>query len=197
MFFEMAKQIDGGENMRNFVIAMLALTIMAGVLMSGCVEPQPQATPRNLAIADSNFLASHLQKPHELRKMFEKDVNSSSSSWSAGFFLFFGGAGGSSKTETVTMVRFAWEDKDGSYIISDLPLKEVRVKISEGTETPTISFHLNEAWEEISAHFIWYDTATRKAFDDSPEEFFRAYLSYAEITCSEKDWPENINLPLN
>ena len=186
------KKIKEEGKMKKSVLLMVSLMMIVPLMVvaAGCMAPP----------VDSEF-SSDLSRPHELRKMFEKDVNFSEadSSFSAGFFLFFGGASGSSHSEsgTITIIRFAWEDKDSIYVITDLPLKRVRVKIVDQIEVPTVQFFLQRPSPEYNDEYYHTGTITKAVFDDDQEKFWRNYLSYALITCEADDWPEAIKLPLN
>lgn len=152
------------------------------------------------------------ETPHQLRKIFVKDEEITKKEpgeghFSGGFFLLLGGASGSYKegAETkyaVTNIRFAWEIKDSTYIITTLPIEKIRIKLVEEIETPNVSFFLNKF--EIDKVFnethnsegrVNLNRILKNYYD--PLEAFSKYLAYAVFTVKSKDWPKNINLPVN
>lgn len=161
--------------------------ILAPILFSGCKDPAKEAE-----------IKEFYRSPHQIRKMFVKDVESvtpGKSSLSGGFFLFVGNVHGESTGETRsenTFVRFGWEIKDKTYIITTLPLEKIRVKLVEDHLTPTVSFFLDHS-KDGRGYPAVYETLQNYY---NPHEAFSNYLEYATFTVNEKDWPSNINLPL-
>jgi hypothetical protein len=176
-------------------------------------ERRRQNHPRTRIAKDRKFY----QSPHRLRKMFVKDeevtVKEPGRGYlSGGFFLFLGGLSGEYKegSETkhvVTQVRFAWEIKDNTYIITTLPLEQIRIKVVDQIEVPTVSFFLSRYWEYMlikEYESRWYSI---EEFEErfggylenyhNPHPTFSKYLVYAIITVKNEDWPKNINLPVN
>jgi hypothetical protein len=92
----------------------------------------------------------------------------------ASFFLLGGSA---SIDETVTTtVTFAWLNNNEEYVISTVPLNKIRLKLVTGYNPPTARF-----------------CGARRVY--SPLCDFE--YNYIVITCDEKDWPQDIHLPLN
>lgn len=152
---------------------MRRCTLIAGMLISifiaGCAQKGPEPPSQAEAL---------LRGEHKLRKMAERvDVKSNIS---ASFFLFVGDL--SATTQTNISVKFAWEMNDGTYALSSLPLTKIRVKLDERVEAPTIKFR----WRPYKC----CNTAQVQGLMDS-------YVVYALVTVRERDWPVNINLPLN
>ncbi len=161
------------------------------------------------------------EAPHQLRKMFVKEVETTVKEpgrghISGGFFLFMGGISGDYKegTETksiTTHVRFAWEIKDNTYIITTLPLERVRIKIVKNIEAPTISFFLDKfavdeafhsvvnRWAAAERQKIEVERGLGRIFENyfNPNGALSNYLVYATITVKSENWPANINLPVN
>ncbi len=127
--------------------------------------------------SQESFAGKILKGEHCLRKMMEKtEVNSKIS---GSFFLLGGSFSG--ETEEITSVKFAWKMNDGTYAISSLPLEKIRVKFDETATTPTIKFR-----------WLHYDLS------ECPTQYLmNNQIFYAVITVKEKDWPTQINLPLN
>lgn len=165
-----------------------------------------------------NEVKKFYEAPHQIRKMFVRDDEVSikepnRSHFSGGFFLFLGGISGKSTEgvetrQVVTHVRFAWETKDNTYVISTLPLEKIRIKLVEKIDSPTVSFFLdkpriNEAYH--NAVEKEYNLEERKRvgeeFDEALKSYFNdaldKYLAYVILTVQNEDWPANINLPIN
>ena len=160
---------------KTLLLVALFLIILSAV---GCASRDPNQFPAELAGS------------HKIRKMFTKDMNISetNSSFNAGYFIFFGTASGKSN-QSVTAILFAWEDKDGVYIVTQLPLDKVRVKIiDDWPEAPTVRFFLDDKY----SYYV-----TRARFDENQGGIWDNYLTYAVVTVANNDWPENINLPFN
>jgi hypothetical protein len=157
-----------------------------------------------------------LEKPHKLRKLFEKqeqicEVNlKEQSSSSAGFFLLLAECEHKEsseidiKKETRLFVTFAWE-LNGTYVISKVPLQKIRIKIVEEEDEfqPTVSIitkwnptkfnnhPVSRGDVEYNMYFMSHD------FQDDQESFFSRNLAYVVISCKESDWPKSVNMPLN
>src|SRR3989344_3634937 len=150
----------------------VVLTILALVGLVGCSRYD-----KNPLVEVKGFY----ETPHQLRKMFveEKEVivrKPSRDNLSGGFFLFIGGVSGEYKEGTttkyqVTHVRFAWEIKDNTYVITTLPLEKIRIKLVEKDLGRILRNYYN------------------------PHEALTEYLDYAVFTVGDGDWPKNINLP--
>lgn len=191
------------------MIGLMTLVIV-GLFMVGCSR------------YDKNPLGEvkgFYETPHQLRKMFVADQEvtvrePSRGSMSGGFFLFIGGVSGEYKEGTtakyqVTHVRFAWEIKDNTYVITTLPLEKIRIKLVEKAETPTVSFFLdefkvNEKFENLQYPRNTYERVKQRVEDNlsrilrnyyNPHEALAQYLDYAVFTVGDGDWPKNINLP--
>ncbi|OHA27022.1 MAG: hypothetical protein A3D52_00990 [Candidatus Taylorbacteria bacterium RIFCSPHIGHO2_02_FULL_44_36] len=188
----------------------VVLTILALVGLVGCSRYD-----KNPLVEVKGFY----ETPHQLRKMFveEKEVivrKPSRDNLSGGFFLFIGGVSGEYKEGTttkyqVTHVRFAWEIKDNTYVITTLPLEKIRIKLVEKADTPTVSFSLdefkvNKRFENLQFPRDMYENVKRRVENDlgrilrnyyNPHEALTEYLDYAVFTVGDGDWPKNINLP--
>lgn len=137
-----------------------------------------------------NEFRNYMKAEHELRKMNEeKEKQVSESHLSGGFFLFAGGIYGNSKSSSVTTVTFSWKDADtNSFLITELPLDRIRIRIDSTHEAPTISFLLKDS--------RLTDRGSQELSDDH-KDFFDEYLAYAVIHCKKEHWPRDIKLPLN
>lgn len=192
-------------------LSILVVLIIMGLAMVGC-----KPYDRN----PLNEVGGFYEAPHQLRKMFIKDqemtVKEPGKGYlSGGFFLFIGGVSGDYKEGTeakyvVTNVRFAWEIKDNTYVITTLPLEKIRIRIVEKVETPTASFFLdefavNEAFRSAVNGYTVGEGKKKverglgrilKNYYD-PHEAISKYLAYVVFTVRSEDWPANINLPVN
>jgi hypothetical protein len=198
-----------GGKMRK--IALLSILISVIAVTIGCTEYDKNPY---------NEVKEFYETPHQLRKMFTKEEEvtiktPANGSLSGGFFLFIGAVSGEYKegTETkyaATYVRFAWEIKDNTYVITTLPLEKIRIKLTEQTEAPTVSFVLdqfaiNEEFNDLIRQ-VRFSTGENRvnrtlrrilANYYEPNEAFSKYLAYAVFTARSEDWPTNINLPAN
>ena len=192
------------------MVALGTLALLEGLFVVGCSR------------YDKNPLdeaKGFYETPHQLRKMFVQDQEVTvrepgRASLSGGFFLFIGEVSGKYKEGTttkyqVTHVRFAWEIKDNTYIITTLPLEKVRIKLVGKAEVPTVSFFLdefkvNEKFENLQYSSDTYETVKLRVEDNlsrilrnyyNPHEALAQYLDYAVFTVGDGDWPKNINLP--
>lgn len=86
-----------------------------------------------------------------------------------GYFLFVGDIHGSITTSTE--LRFAWLGNDGDYIITDLPLSKIKIRINNKKSVPSVKFK-------------W----TRCNFT-TPEQIKNSII-YAVIVCNDKDMPQ-------
>lgn len=112
-------------------------------------------------------LGQMLRGEHQIRAITtDKDLQGNIS---GAYFLFVGQMSGD--VSTITKLRFAWLGNDGNYIISDIPVNKIRIKIDNSKEIPTVKFK-------------WIG-----CFRTDTESFDK-YLLYALIICKEKDMPQ-------
>lgn len=119
-----------------------------------------------------------LQGEHALRKL----ASSTESTYhaSGGMFFLIGSYSANGKTETV--VKFAWLMNDGkTWAISSLPLERIRVRLTDKEIAPTIKF----AW------------LRGPIFKRTLQDLMDREVTYAVITCNGKNWPINVQMPLN
>jgi hypothetical protein len=154
--------------MRKSIVLFVAVLVALCAVIGCGTRQEPPDSPAQAV----------LQGEHKLRKMMgQTEVNSS---LSGGFFLFVGDV--KAKTSTAVSVKFAWEMNDGTYAISSLPLEKIRVKINEEAKTPTVKFR----WR------LW----CRRNMPQ-PQELMDENVLYALVTVREKDWPVQVQMPLN
>lgn len=121
---------------------------------------------------------------HELRKMVE--YTSTKGEFGAGYFMFFGAASGSQETEA--KVGFAWKTVGDTYIISNMLLTRIRVKL-EDVNQPTIEFKMN-AGQNNDCTVYWNTEIPQETLDSD------WLVPYATITCRPEDWNIKIQLPM-
>ncbi len=182
------------------VVLLMFVVLFIGLLLLEKFYPSPDV-PEGITIINN------LERKHDLRKLSSKDVtySESSSEWSGGFFLVVGSASGEShsKTVTKTMITFAWKNENGEYIVSSLPIDQVRFAFSENLENPTVSFRCKQQEAKILtkgeySSSVWSVKPTDRLemYGDNVNRFLNQTLAYAVITCKPSDWPADVKLPL-
>lgn len=122
-----------------------------------------------------------------LRKML--NFSSSDSKWSIGgaYFMIAGAIVGEGSTKTDFFIHFYWKTNDGSFSPNRLAWNRIRVNpVPNSREVvPTIRFILK------SGGFTRFhnETSIQKLIDNN--------VLYAIITCNERDWPSDVQLPMN
>lgn len=161
------------------------------------------------------------ESPHKLRKMFSQGEEITvkkpgEGHISGGFFFFMGGMSGEYKDGTevkhiADCVRFAWEIKDNTYLITTLPLEKIRIRVVENLESPSVSFFLDkskvtEVFYQENWRYSTYELNQKNVEKElgailknyyNPEEAISTYLEYVVFTVQSENWPANINLPVN
>lgn len=117
-----------------------------------------------------------LDGKHELRRFGTKTVNESS--FSGGYFLIGGSISGESYSKT--MATFTWKMND-EYVISEIEVGKIRVKIDNDVTTPYVEFGKIKYTYDPNGH----DLNTLEGMVNN--------VSHMTITCSEEDYPININ----
>lgn len=113
---------------------------------------------------------------HLLRKFRVKTTTSSS--WSAGFFLIAGGASG--RTSEGLNITFSWMNRNGEYILSDLPKEKIRIKIDNAIRHPYVTFAPHEGGGAGSLEMMYSN--------------LKYGILHMTIHCNEKDYTTEINL---
>ena len=113
---------------------------------------------------------------HELRKF--KIFSSTESKISGIYFLIAGSVSGESKTQT--NVTFSWKMDNGDYIISKMPLTQIKIRIDDNIKKPYVTFEMKECYlfacvsKDLGS--MWY------------------WVEYVVVNCSESDYQYDINL---
>lgn len=123
---------------------------------------------------------------HELKKMLPLVKNSETKGYINGFFLFgFGSINGEINQKEELTITFSWKMSDGTYALTTLPIRKIRVNTDNIVNKPYITF-------------IYYINEERKySTIDVYDSDLAKNIAYVTIYCNEKDWPTDINLPLN
>ncbi len=119
-------------------------------------------------------VAPLLRGNHELRSFNVK--TKTSNEWSASYFLVLGGASGSTTTETY--IRFAWKNNNDEYVISNISINKIRIKIDNTIDKPYVKFRWKSAYLSHS----------------DMEYIIRCKVIYMVVVCKEEDYPINIDL---
>jgi hypothetical protein len=137
---------------------------------------------------NKDFFCFIQDENHPLRKM----GTTQSQTLEGSYFLFVGNI----QSETKTSVSFAWFNRlTNEYIFTEIPLSDIRLKITNDS-TPQVKFILKEEDYFSGLESKSFESPI-KSFEKDSQNFFRYYLKRLQISCQEKDWPENIQLPLN
>ena len=113
---------------------------------------------------------------HELRKF--KIFSSTESKISGTYFLIAGSVSGGSKTQN--NVTFSWKMDNGDYIISEMPLTQIKIRIDDNIKKPYVTFEMRECYlyacvsKDLGR--MWY------------------WVEYVVVNCSESDYQYDINL---
>lgn len=145
----------------------LAIILLA-FIVSSCGEMREDK--KEQTYFEKEFSGKHTLRSFKVRE-------SSQSSFSASYFLIFGGASGSS--EQMTKVRFAWKMNSGTYAISEIEANRIRVAFNDTIQTPYITFY--------SKYPDW-DEDLNSVMDRINQ------IGYITVYCKEEDFPMEINL---
>ena len=150
--------------------------ILLGILIIfiSCITIQCIGPPKEKE-KEIDYLSEHFEGYYNLRR-FKSSVRENSK-FSGAFFLIVGAASGSSKQELMT--TFSWESNNNSYIISELPVTKIQVKIDSTIINPYISFN----WDPFNWDF------NIKNIND---KFYS--VNYITVYCKEEDFPYDIQL---
>lgn len=146
------------------LIITLLILITALILSSSYQRKNP--------VSDTSNVGEILKGNHELRRFntLTKDGTITHGS----FFLIGGSA--TSNTYSEIIATFSWKTNTGEYAISELPIKNIRVKIDPNVINPYIKFNWNKG-NSKNIHYI-----------------MKWNVNYMVIVCREEDYPININL---
>ncbi len=158
----------------------LIILILLAVFSFGCYKEQKSEDMPAFKLFKGN---------HELRKMITKDSLELNS---VGYFYV-----SASHMETGMKVYFSWLSNDGNYINSSFPIEKVRVKIDNSLKTPyvtfaTITWVTQPMWGKAKQDYKMNNKQDYEYLNNV--DYYNAWV---EVNCSEKDYPENISLPLN
>jgi hypothetical protein len=106
---------------------LLMVAVMATVL-SSCIDEHKDI--------DKIFSGNH-----ELRRLDYLDIKHPAN-FGASYFLLFAHASGSGES-TEQYISFSWKLKNGEYVLSKVPMEQIRVKFEASAVKPYISFGYN------------------------------------------------------
>jgi len=119
---------------------------------------------------------------HELRRL-SKQEKTIPSSFSADYFLFFGGASGKGE-EKIPSIAFSWKSNNDEYILSRVELRNVRIKFDESTKVPYVTFgYDDDEYQNTMGN-------ANNQINNEVEYRFR----YIVIHCKSADYSPNINI---
>ena len=147
---------------------ILLLVLLCIVLFKSCI----QKAPKGKSVTAEIFEGKHL-----LRKL-NKTVTTKSDH-SGSYFLIFGQV--NATTYKDINITFSWELNDGDYIISEMPIKDVRIRIDSTVTNPYVLFNWNSSYNPIVSR-------------NDINALMRHYINYVVIVCNEEDYPKDINI---
>ena len=152
------------------LLSFLFMILMISCILSGC-EKEDDRTRQQFKYRYKTFAGQH-----ELRKF--KIFSSTESKISGIYFLIAGSVSGESKTQT--NVTFSWKMDNGDYIISEMPLTQIKIRIDDNIKKPYVTFEMRECHlyacvsKDLDAMWCW--------------------VEYVVVNCSESDYQYDINL---
>ena len=152
------------------LLSFLFMILMISCILSGC-EKEDDRTRRQFKYRYKTFTGQH-----ELRKF--KIFSSTESKISGAYFLIAGSVSGGSKTQN--NVTFSWKMDNGDYIISEMPLTQIKIRIDDNIKKPYVTFEMKECdlfacvSKDLDAMWCW--------------------VEYVVVNCSESDYQYDINL---
>lgn len=161
-----------GMMKKRFIACILSVPFIT-TIAAGCEQQ-----------ADPDRIKPILYGKHVLRRMVE--TNQRDTHFSAGFFLISGDIEANSTTNIT--VRFAWSlNGSNEFVISKLPIENIRVRLDKKVDTPTIEFN----WLPCnkSGLSLWCDP-------NDMQDLIWKHVHYATINAKESDWPLDIHMPL-
>jgi prepilin-type N-terminal cleavage/methylation domain-containing protein len=152
-------------NMKGFTLTEFLVVITVIGLFLGILFPVLNHA-RALIGVRVMFEGEHLLRP----------VAGSTESDSS-FFLVVGDT--NSLVDGTAQMKFSWQMKDETWILSSLPIMKIRVKISNDITTPTVQFVLSRS----------------QSTGEQPQQFIDSCVDYALFTVGENNWPFHLKLP--
>lgn len=141
---------------------------------------------------ETAYARNIMTTPRVLRKMRTENVVTSETTTNFAHIVFVGKSRSVTRNYTDYDVMFAWEREQGEYILSKVPVIICRFQLSEDPMEPMVKFDfdLNRGW---GTH--WTEVFIDPVKFISGDE--RGKLRSITFIINEKDWPTDINLPLN
>ena len=120
----------------------------------------------------TDMITEQLKGTHTLRQIGQHTETSQTSS--ASFFLI--SENFSSNSSADTKVTFSWQGNDKVYRFFTIPLSRVRIRLDDTVTIPYVYFNWNGLLVSRDAN--------------------EGDVNYVVVTCSSKDWPVNIQIPV-
>lgn len=140
----------------------LSIVLIIATLLFACGPP-----------TDENSNAGKLlEGKHKLRRF--QLTTKKHEGWSASYFLFTGHASGGKHIEQ--KIKFAWQAPTGEYVVSELPLTKIRVKLDSTIKEPYVTFRWTRDNSENSDYLMDYS------------------IQYMVVYCTEEDYPMRVNI---
>jgi len=155
------------------LLSFLFMIFLISCILSGC---QNKDDRKREFEQQSKYGYKTFTGQHELRKF--KIFSSTESKISGIYFLIAGSVSGESKTQT--NVTFSWKMDNGDYIISKMPLTQIKIRIDDNIKKPYVTFEMKECYlfacvsKDLGS--MWY------------------WVEYVVVNCSESDYQYDINL---
>lgn len=120
-------------------------------------------------------------KNYKLRRLsFHKETRTK---FKSSYFLIFGSQELSS--DPLKTITFSWENNDGDYILSEVDLKNVRIRFTD-IESPHVRFYPKKSSSQCG-----YTSIISQCDHTS---FMKEGIDYILILCKEEDYKMSVNL---
>ena len=156
------------------LLSFLFMILMISCILSGC---QKEDDRKREFEQQSKYGYKTFTGQHELRKF--KIFSSTESKISGAYFLMAGSVSGGSKTQN--NVTFSWKMDNGDYIISEMPLTQIKIRIDDNIKKPYVTFEMKECSSLFACVSKDLDAMWR-------------WVEYVVVNCSESDYQYDINL---
>lgn len=176
---------------------LIVLTLLVGYGSTGCGRKSAiPATPHPIV---TYFAGDHALRKFVTSQSRPEQVTRQESHW---WFLIVGAGGkkdimvGKQHLEDVKIV-FYWQLHDGTYGISELPLRDIRVEIDSTVTNPMIRFELEQTSDYYYRSEYYRDRTLADLTKSHVGEMVNNHVAYAVLRVRAEDWPINVQLPLN
>jgi len=158
------------------IIASFIIAACIGA-WKGCSELRQADEARYQKWYDVNIAGDHKLMRFRLQE-------NTTSRWGGMFFLVAGG--GSGGTTTQTRVRFAWQQNNGEYMISSVPIEKIHVVLNEDMTVPIVRFTVKESNDGCGCGRPPHN-------EEVGQEFIDDWVSKVTVTCTSAQWPMDVS----